>query len=165
MIPGGKQTLRQTPGIRRSTMKTVRTAQIENQHKISTLANLSPKCSAQTKGRHRVTMTTYGGSGEGEIRTPGPLRDAGFQDQCIRPLCHLSEALFAGPCDCFEIRRNVNDTRSRISACLPSWKSLRNRIVIFRFLHMPRASRPGRSKGECIISESDLNLTTHRNGI
>ena len=46
-------------------MKTVRKAQIENQHKISTLANPSPKCSAQTKGRHRVTMTTYGGSGEG----------------------------------------------------------------------------------------------------
>jgi hypothetical protein len=30
-------------------------------------------------------------SGEGEIRTPGTLRYAGFQDQCIRPLCHLSE--------------------------------------------------------------------------
>ncbi len=29
-------------------------------------------------------------SGEGEIRTPGPLRDAGFQDRCNRPLCHLS---------------------------------------------------------------------------
>ena len=29
-------------------------------------------------------------SGEGEIRTPGTLRYAGFQDQCIRPLCHLS---------------------------------------------------------------------------
>ena len=30
-------------------------------------------------------------SGEGEIRTLGPLQDAGFQDRCNRPLCHLSE--------------------------------------------------------------------------
>ncbi len=29
-------------------------------------------------------------SGEGEIRTHGPLRDAGFQDRCFRPLSHLS---------------------------------------------------------------------------
>jgi integrase len=29
-------------------------------------------------------------SGERGIRTPGTLRYAGFQDQCIRPLCHLS---------------------------------------------------------------------------
>ena len=28
--------------------------------------------------------------GERGIRTPGTLRYAGFQDQCIRPLCHLS---------------------------------------------------------------------------
>ncbi len=30
-------------------------------------------------------------SGEGEIRTPGTLRYAGFQDRCKRPLCHLSD--------------------------------------------------------------------------
>ncbi len=30
-------------------------------------------------------------SGEGEIRTPGAFRHAGFQDRCNRPLCHLSE--------------------------------------------------------------------------
>ena len=30
-------------------------------------------------------------SGEGGIRTPGTLRYVGFQDRCIRPLCHLSE--------------------------------------------------------------------------
>lgn len=28
--------------------------------------------------------------GEGGIRTPGTSRYAGFQDQCIRPLCHFS---------------------------------------------------------------------------
>jgi hypothetical protein len=72
-------------------MKTVRKAQIENQHKISTLANPSPMCSSQTKGRHRVTMTACGEGGEGGIRTPGTLRYVGFQDRCIRPLCHLSE--------------------------------------------------------------------------
>ena len=27
-------------------------------------------------------------SGRGGIRTPGTLRYAGFQDRCIRPLCH-----------------------------------------------------------------------------
>ena len=27
-------------------------------------------------------------SGRGGIRTPGTLRHAGFQDRCIRPLCH-----------------------------------------------------------------------------
>ena len=32
-------------------------------------------------------------SGEGEIRTPGTLRYAGFQDRCIQPLCHLSSGL------------------------------------------------------------------------
>jgi hypothetical protein len=29
--------------------------------------------------------------GERGIRTPGTLLYAGFQDQCIRPLCHLSD--------------------------------------------------------------------------
>ncbi len=29
-------------------------------------------------------------SGERGIRTPGPLRDNGFQDRRIRPLCHFS---------------------------------------------------------------------------
>ena len=29
--------------------------------------------------------------GERGIRTPGTSRYAGFQDQCIRPLCHLSD--------------------------------------------------------------------------
>src|SRR5690554_1240805 len=31
-------------------------------------------------------------SGEGGIRTPGTLRYVGFQDRCIRPLCHFSAA-------------------------------------------------------------------------
>ena len=29
--------------------------------------------------------------GSGGIRTPGALRHAGFQDRCIRPLCHTSK--------------------------------------------------------------------------
>ena len=29
-------------------------------------------------------------SGERGIRTPGTSQYAGFQDRCIRPLCHLS---------------------------------------------------------------------------
>ena len=29
--------------------------------------------------------------GERGIRTPGTVKYAGFQDRCIRPLCHLSE--------------------------------------------------------------------------
>ena len=32
----------------------------------------------------------FGRCGEGGIRTPGTLRHAGFQDRCIRPLCHFS---------------------------------------------------------------------------
>ena len=31
--------------------------------------------------------------GERGIRTPGTLQYAGFQDRCIRPLCHLSNSL------------------------------------------------------------------------
>jgi hypothetical protein len=31
-------------------------------------------------------------SGEGGIRTPGPVTVNGFQDRRIRPLCHLSAA-------------------------------------------------------------------------
>ena len=34
------------------------------------------------------SFTTY--SGERGIRTPGTSQYAGFQDRCIRPLCHLS---------------------------------------------------------------------------
>lgn len=30
--------------------------------------------------------------GERGIRTPGPVKDNGFQDRRIKPLCHLSEA-------------------------------------------------------------------------
>ena len=35
-------------------------------------------------------LRTSDKSGEGEIRTPGTLRYAGFQDRCNRPLCHPS---------------------------------------------------------------------------
>jgi hypothetical protein len=34
-------------------------------------------------------VTEHGGSG---IRTHGPLRVSGFQDRCIKPLCHPSKA-------------------------------------------------------------------------
>ena len=37
------------------------------------------------------SFTTY--SGERGIRTPGTSQYAGFQDRCIRPLCHLSNSL------------------------------------------------------------------------
>lgn len=45
---------------------------------------------AQTESRRRVVSAASLEGGEGEIRTPEPLRAAGFQDRCIRPLCHLS---------------------------------------------------------------------------
>ena len=32
-------------------------------------------------------------SGERGIRTPGTSQYAGFQDRCIRPLCHLSNSM------------------------------------------------------------------------
>ena len=41
-------------------------------------------------GRARLRASC--GGGEGGIRTPGSSRIAGFQDQCFRPLSHLSEA-------------------------------------------------------------------------
>ena len=41
-----------------------------------------------------VTATPCPASGEGGIRTPGTLRHAGFQDRCIRPLCHLSKLFY-----------------------------------------------------------------------
>jgi len=46
-------------------MQMVKTGQFENQHKSSTTPLSSPEQSAQTKGRHRVTMTAYGKGGEG----------------------------------------------------------------------------------------------------
>ena len=38
----------------------------------------------------KLEMYEISFSGERGIRTPGTLLYAGFQDQCIRPLCHLS---------------------------------------------------------------------------
>ena len=38
----------------------------------------------------KLEMFEISFSGERGIRTPGTLLYAGFQDQCIRPLCHLS---------------------------------------------------------------------------
>jgi len=44
-------------------------------------------------------------SGQGGIRTPGEFPHAGFQDRCIRPLCHLTD--FATAC-----RRLANPRRT-----------------------------------------------------
>ena len=43
------------------------------------------------KKNQRKTLVFRCLCGERGIRTPGTLRYAGFQDQCIRPLCHLSD--------------------------------------------------------------------------
>ena len=40
------------------------------------------------RGLNRLTTSTIGGNGE--IRTHGPFRIAGFQDQSHRPLDHVS---------------------------------------------------------------------------
>lgn len=41
------------------------------------------------RGFSKLKLTS---SGEGGIRTPGPVTVNGFQDRRIRPLCHLSAA-------------------------------------------------------------------------
>ena len=61
-----------------------------NQYKSSTQPHTEEIGSAQNESHQRVTLTAFQESGEGEIRTPGTLRHAGFQDRCNRPLCHLS---------------------------------------------------------------------------
>lgn len=43
------------------------------------------------KKNQRKTLVLRCLCGERGIRTPGTSRYAGFQDQCIRPLCHLSD--------------------------------------------------------------------------
>ena len=49
--------------------------------------------SAEPPGKNpgKQRRTSKKRNGEGEIRTPEPLRAAGFQDRCNRPLCHLSK--------------------------------------------------------------------------
>ena len=43
------------------------------------------------KKKSPVNLSTYRTlCGERGIRTPGTSQYAGFQDRCIRPLCHLS---------------------------------------------------------------------------
>ena len=46
-------------------------------------------------GKYSNIIMDLGGlcGGGGEIRTLGALRHAGFQDRCIRPLCHPSANL------------------------------------------------------------------------
>ena len=51
----------------------------------------SHKCRERQEITHPVALCHRKiKSGEGEIRTPGGLPHAGFQDRCNRPLCHLS---------------------------------------------------------------------------
>ena len=45
------------------------------------------------KGGNRLQTCGFAGGG-GEIRTRGPLRDAGFQDRWFQPLTHPSDADF-----------------------------------------------------------------------
>ena len=40
-----------------------------------------------------LKFLSEGSCGERGIRTPGTSQYAGFQDRCIRPLCHLSNSL------------------------------------------------------------------------
>ncbi len=47
--------------------------------------------SAPSFSWHRQRLHLDIKNGEGGIRTPEPLRAAGFQDRCNRPLCHLSK--------------------------------------------------------------------------
>ena len=52
----------------------------------------NPSFSAQITKKALHKCKAFDLSGEGGIRTPGGLPHAGFQDQCIRPLCHFSAA-------------------------------------------------------------------------
>src|SRR5262249_33661111 len=49
--------------------------------------------------------------GGGEIRTRGPVRDAGFQDRWFQPLTHPSDNVFNylgyAPCFCLSIRLSI----------------------------------------------------------
>ncbi len=56
-------------------MKSIFVAQCENQHKTSTPPFTAEIGTAQNQGRHRVTMTACGESGEGGIRTLGPISE------------------------------------------------------------------------------------------
>src|SRR5690606_31689614 len=47
---------------------------------------------SQTKNASLGGEAFWNAGGERGIRTPGTLRYAGFQDRCIRPLCHFSAA-------------------------------------------------------------------------
>ena len=66
-----------------------RTSRMMIQNNLSTRKGNRKMTEAQVKSGPLFTRTAS--SGEGGIRTPGTLfRHAGFQDRCIRPLCHLS---------------------------------------------------------------------------
>ncbi len=54
------------------------------------------------KRRDNLTIIPF--SGEGGIRTPGPVTVNGFQDRRIRPLCHLSAANVH--VECIQSKRN-----------------------------------------------------------
>ena len=65
------------------------------QHTFSTLGKTADMRESQHQPKQRVAQFPWSKSGEGGIRTPGLLlHNAGFQDRCIRPLCHLSSGLY-----------------------------------------------------------------------
>ncbi len=55
-----------------------------------------------------LRMTMAGGGGERGIRTPGSVKNNGFQDRRIKPLCHLSNegAKIVFFCNCVSSQSN-----------------------------------------------------------
>ena len=51
------------------------------------------RCRTATEFISPATTLPGQRGGSGGIRTPGPSRDARFQGECIRPLCHASSAV------------------------------------------------------------------------
>ncbi len=65
-------------------------SQVSVQYKFSTKTK-SSKPSDRMRLQNKEFLQPQGyTSGERGIRTPGTSRYVGFQDRCIRPLCHLS---------------------------------------------------------------------------
>ena len=60
----------------------------------------------KTKKKSPVNLSIYRTlCGERGIRTPGTSQYAGFQDRCIRPLCHLSKG-------CWLVETNKRDSKT-----------------------------------------------------
>ena len=69
---------------------------------VESMLLLSPKLSyKKIKPCKSIDYKAF--SGERGIRTPGGVTLAGFQDQCIRPLCHFSKSVS----DCSNASANI----------------------------------------------------------